>query len=192
MKSVTHPTFVRRALLAAALSFTGLALLAAARPAGQEEQGGDTLEKLLYPKTIVVVRHAEKAAEPKDDPNLSEAGAERAQRLSGLFSKTGLTHAFATEYQRTQQTIAPLTVAAGVRVQIVPARSPEALLSALESLPRSSTAIVSGHSNTVPALLEKLTGGQTKLKLEDSEYDRLFIVTQWGPGRASRAIELRY
>jgi len=155
-------------------------------------QEPDALAKLAYPKTIVVVRHAEKAAEPKDDPNLSEAGAERAKRLAAMLGKSGVTHLFASEFQRTQQTLALLAVQSGVQVQIVSARQPEGLVSALDSLPRGSLAVVAGHSNTVPALLEKLTGGQFKTTLADTEYERLFIVTVWGPGKESRAIELRY
>lgn len=185
-----HTLSRRAALAVAALSACALAV-AAARPSFQSEEP-DALRKLSFPRTIVLVRHAEKAAEPREDPNLSEAGAERAKRLSDMFAKSGVTHAFATEYQRTQQTLSLLSVASGVTVQVVPARAPDALLSALDSLPRNAVAVVAGHSNTVPQLVEKLTGGQTKVKLEDSEYDRIFVVTQWGPGRESRALELRY
>jgi broad specificity phosphatase PhoE len=179
----------RRALLALGVCAVG-AWTASAMLAQSEGAAPD--DKLLYPRTIVLVRHAEKALEPKDDPNVTEEGAARAKRLSDLLGKSGVTHVFASEYQRTQQTVAPLSVAAGVNVQIVAARQGDALLSALESLRRNSLAVVCGHSNTVPALLERLTGGQAKLRIEDSEYDRLFIVTQWGPGRDARAIELRY
>jgi phosphohistidine phosphatase SixA len=180
----------RAALAILTLGLSALVVAAALPQSGSEEP--DALRKLDFPRTIVLVRHAEKAAEPKEDPNLTEAGAARAKRLSELLAKSGVTHLFATEYQRTQQTVSLLSVACGVQVQVVPARSPDALLSALDSLPRGSLAVVAGHSNTVPALVEKLTGGQSKLKLEDTEYDRFFVVTQWGPGRESRLLELRY
>lgn len=179
----------RRALLAGAVCVFGAWLSVAARPQAESK---DALTALKYPRTIVLVRHGEKTLEPKEDPNLTEAGAERAARLSSLFAKSGVTHVFASEFQRTQQTVAVLAVTSGVNVDIVSARQPDALLSSLDSLPRHSFAVVAGHSNTVPALLERLTGGQTKVKIEESEYDRLFIVTQWGPGKDSRAIELRY
>lgn len=181
----------RRAALAIfTLCLSALFVAASLPQSGAEE--ADALRKLDFPRTIVLVRHAEKAAEPKEDPNLTEAGAARAKRLSEMLQKSGVTHIFATEYQRTQQTVSLLSVASGVNVQVVPARSPDTLLSALDSLPRGSVAVVAGHSNTVPALVEKLTGGQSKLKLEDAEYDRFFVVTQWGPGRDARLFELRY
>lgn len=181
-------SFTRRALgvsLAAAALCT--LLVSAAR-----QDGDDALTRLAYPKTIVLVRHAEKAAEPREDPIISEKGAERAQRLAALLGHGGVTHLFASEFQRTQQTLAPLAVVAGVQPQIVSARDPAALESALASLPRGSVAVVAGHSNTVPALLEKLTGGAARITLAESEYERVFVVTQWGPGKSACALELRY
>lgn len=180
----------RGALAAVSLALCALLVGAIAPQSGTEEP--DALRKLSFPRTIVLVRHAEKAAEPKEDPSLTEEGAARAKRLCDMLGKSGVTHVFSSEYQRTQQTVALLSVAAGVNVQVVPARAPDALLSALDSLPRGAVAVVAGHSNTVPVLVEKLTGGQSKLKIEDSEYDRVFVVTQWGPGRDARLLELRY
>lgn len=180
----------RGALGLAVLSACALAVAAIGPRAPQDDSGA--LKALSYPRTIVLVRHAEKDVEPKDDPNLSEAGAARAKRLSDMLAKSGVTHAFATEYQRTQQTLSLLSVASGVNVQVVPARSADTLLSALESLPKNAIAVVAGHSNTVPMLVDKLSGGQTKVKIDESEYDRLFVVTQWGPGKEARVVELRY
>src|SRR5687767_15631280 len=88
---------------------------------------------LFYPRTIVVVRHAEKGDDDPTDPSLSEAGVLRALELSRLLGSAGVTNLFASEFQRTQQTLAPLGKVAGVDVQVVPARDPKALLSALEN-----------------------------------------------------------
>ncbi len=176
------------------VAFTAFGALAACALLGSALRQGpdDALSKLSYPRTIIVLRHAEKATEPAEDPFISEKGAERAHRLATLLGHSGVTHMFASEFQRTQQTLAPLSVVAGVQPQVVPAREPAALASALESLPRGAVAVVAGHSNTVPALLEKLTGGAAKIALTDSDYDRVFVVTQWGPGRSACALELRY
>jgi len=188
---VKHGRITRRGALAA-VSLALCALLAGALAPQSGEGEPDALRKLAFPRTIVLVRHAEKALEPKEDPNLTEEGAARAKRLADMLAKSGVTHVFASEFQRTQQTVSLLSVAAGVNAQLVSARAHDALLSALDSLPRGSVAVVAGHSNTLPLLIERLTGGQSKVKIEDSEYDRLFIVTQWGNGRDSRLLELRY
>ena len=78
-------------------------------------------------------------------------------------------------------------------------RDGRALLSALDSLPRGSVAVVSGHSNTVPALVAALAPGARvvrddpeSLKIDNATYDRLFVVTQWAPGKGASVLELRF
>lgn len=175
-----------------------LTTLVAWAPA-QERGSERPPDGLFYPRTIVLVRHAEKAADDPRDPTLSEAGQERAQRLADLFAASDVTHLYATEYKRTQQTLLPLARAAGHEVSIVPARDARALLSALDSVPRNAVAVVAGHSNTIPALVTELAKGSRtvqqapeSLKLDESTYERLFVVTQWGPGKASTLLELAY
>jgi phosphohistidine phosphatase SixA len=153
---------------------------------------------LFYPRTIVVVRHAEKGNDDPTDPSLSETGVLRALELAKLLGSAKVTHLFASEFQRTQQTLAPLSKAAGVDVQVVPARDPKALLSALENLPRNSLAVVAGHSNTVPALVAALAPAAPLVKdakalaLAEADYDRLYVITQWESGKGATALELRY
>lgn len=157
-----------------------------------KEQGGDLATKLAYPKVVVLVRHAERAEEPKGDPALSEDGVKRAERLAKMLGKSGVTHLIASEFQRTQQTLAPLALAANVRVQIAKASDAAAAQSAVETLPRGSLIVVAGHSNTIPLISKLLTGGNAEIKLEETEFDRIFIVTQWGPGKQSTLFEMRY
>jgi phosphohistidine phosphatase SixA len=154
--------------------------------------GSDLAVKLAFPKIVVLVRHAERSDEPKGDPVLNEVGVQRAERLAGLLKKSGVTHLIASEYQRTQQTLAPLALAANVRVQIAKAVDPNAAKSAIDSLPRGSLIVIAGHSNTIPALANLLTGGNAEIKMDETEFDRLLLVTEWGPGKQSTLLELRY
>ena len=155
---------------------------------------------LLYPRTIFVVRHAEKAVEPKQDPTLNELGRLRAIRLAALLRHSGVTKLFSSEFQRTQLTLAPLAEALELSIDEVQARDPNALLSALDNLPRNSVAVVAGHSNTVGGIVAALAPSSwlvsknpDALKLSEEDYDRLFVVTQWAPGeRGADVIELRY
>ncbi len=75
------------------------------------------------------------------------------------------------------------------------------MLATLRALPPGTVAVVAGHSNTVPALVEGLGGEIDGLVdtppygeiLGDDEYDRLFMVTlPAGKGTAVKAVELRY
>ena len=155
---------------------------------------------LLYPRTVIVVRHAEKAAEPAGDPPLDERGRARAERLAALLRHSGVTHLFSSEFQRTQETLRPLGSAVDANVTIVAARESRALLSALDSLPRHAVAVVAGHSNTVPEIVAALAPqsflvqrGRASLALTEADYDRVYCITQWGPAPAdANVLELRY
>jgi phosphohistidine phosphatase SixA len=192
---------LRVRLVALALPLLLLAIaapLAWTRASAQSKQVQALPEGLFYPRTIVVVRHAEKGNDDPTDPSLSEAGVLRALELAKLLGSAKVTHLFASEFQRTQQTLAPLGKATGVDVQVVPARDPKALLSALENLPRNSLAVVAGHSNTVPALVAALAPSAPLVKdakalaLTEADYDRLYVITQWESGKGATALELRY
>lgn len=145
-----------------------------------------------FPRTIVLVRHAERAAEPKEDPGLTAAGEERARRLAALLAASRVTHLFATEFARTQRTLQPLADLASLEVRQVRGTAPGELLRALAGLPRGAVAVVAGHSNTVPGLLAKLTAGAAVVTIGEDQHDRLFVITQWGEAASALALELRY
>lgn len=187
MRTALGRISTRRACLA-----FGVAACAWLAASWQDEPSREVLDKLSYPKTVIVLRHAEKAPEPKSDPVLSDEGLARAERLAKLLAKAGVTHLYATEFQRTQLTLAPLALASGAKVSLGKAADFKATHSAVASLPRDSVAVIAAHSNTVPALLELLTAGRAKITLTEGDYDRLFVVTQWGPDKQSTWLELRF
>lgn len=121
--------------------------------------------------TWYFVRHAEKAPE-KVDPQLSEAGQQRAQLLAAMLVKSGIEAIYATPYQRTQQTAKPLAKQLQLPVKTYPAGEPQQLLSQLV-LARQTSLIV-GHSNTIPALV-RLAGGQAE-DLTEQQYGDIFIL----------------
>lgn len=181
------------------LLLAGAVPLALSRTAtASEVQANELPQGLFYPRTIVVVRHAEKGDDDPTDPALSEQGVLRALELARMLGSAGVTHLYASEFRRTQQTLAPLSKAAEVDLQIVPARDPKALLSALKDLPRNSLAVVAGHSNTVPALVAALAPSAplvqdaAALALSEADYDRLYVITQWEAGKGAAVLGLRY
>ncbi len=135
--------------------------------------------------TVILVRHAEAGDDDPRNPHLSIAGQARAQELARVLQDVAITHLYASEYHRTQDTLAPLADRRGIRVQEHLAREPISLILALRSLPDSAVAIVAGHSNTVPDLVRRLGGNPSGLEehpqhgwlLPHDEYSRMFIVT---------------
>lgn len=154
------------------------------------------------PRTVILVRHAEKGADDPRDPALSELGRERAQDLARLLARSGARRLVVSEYRRTRETLEPLAATLGLELESVPARELEDLAKSLAATPPGETVVVAGHSNTVPALAERLgatlrdvTGGaQGGATLDEAEYDRLFVLTlpPAGSALAPAVLELAY
>ena len=143
--------------------------------------------------TVILVRHAEKAAEPKDDPPLTPVGEARAAALVEALRTAGVSAIYSTPWKRTQQTARPLAEKLGIPVTTfdAPAASQgygETYAAEVLGKNRGRVVLVVGHSNTVPSILRGL--GVTEVAaIADAEYDNLFIVTvpETGPVRVVRA-----
>lgn len=140
-------------------------------------------------QTIVLVRHAEKADSSKD-PDLSAEGRARASRLAAMLADAGVTHVFATQYVRTQQTVAPLATARGLTPTVMHSDDIEGLAGRLRALSGHSVALYAGHSGSVPKLLVALGHGEA-LEIDESDYTNFFVVTLEGQ-RPPRVVWLRF
>lgn len=138
---------------------------------------------------VVVVRHAEKATDDPRDPTLSAAGQARAQALARRLELAGLDAAYATQFRRTQLTAAPAAAKAGIEVTVRPANTANAatygpdLARDLRALPPGSTALVVGHSNTVPGIVEAISGRPAP-EMPETEFDRYTVVVLDADGQA--------
>jgi phosphohistidine phosphatase SixA len=135
-------------------------------------------------RTVILVRHAERSGGTSPEVGISEAGRCRAEVLAGMLADAGVRHIFTSEVGRTQQTAAPLAKRLNLAPEVVPAKDVDVLVAKLRSGPAGGVALVVGHSNTVPDIIERLGGGGVA-PIADSEYDRLFVVTLNGPGQAT-------
>lgn len=132
--------------------------------------------------TVIVVRHAEKSAEPAGDPVLTPAGAARAESLAVLLGGGRVTGIVTTQFQRARLTAAPLAARRGLTPVVVPASSPaDAHAAAVAAAARAAghagdTVVVVGHSNTVPAIVHAL-GGPALHDLCDRQYAAIFTIT---------------
>ena len=163
------------------------ALLAFATPGLTAEPTPEATARPAEPK-IFLVRHAEKVedAAKSKDPELSEAGRARAERLATLLKDAAITSVYVTDTKRTQQTAEPICRATNIKPQIVPAADTAALLAKLKQDP--GNVLVVAHSNTIPEIIKGL-GVAESLELPESEYDNLFIFTG---GASPQVIRIRY
>ena len=143
------------------------------------------------PTVVLLVRHAEKAAEPAQDPPLTEAGRARAEALVAIARDAGVTAIITTQYERTRSTAAPAAAAMRVTLAVVQAGPLAQHAKAVADEARKHvgrTVLVVGHSNTIPAIVGAL-GVPAPRDLCDSEYDALFVVVlgDAGPPRLVRS-----
>ncbi|HEX5683278.1 MAG TPA: histidine phosphatase family protein [Ideonella sp.] len=165
----------------AALAAAGVLLAAA--PAAAE------------PSLVVVVRHANKATEPANDPALSPAGQQRAAALAVALESANINSIITTPYRRTRETAMPLAQRLGIQLQVVAPRSgesPEVHVAEVAALVRkqSGQVLVVGHSNTVPALVQAL-GGPRLLELCETSFGQAFVVVA-PKAKDSTVLRLRY
>lgn len=138
------------------------------------------------PSTVIIVRHAERATAPANDPVLTPAGTARADALKAALADARVSAIITTHLQRTQLTAKPLADSLGLALTIVRAGSPlqahlDSVAAAVRRQPQGSTVLVVGHSNTVPGIIAAL-GGPRMPDLCDSQYSSLFVLDMSGAG----------
>lgn len=140
--------------------------------------------------TIIIVRHADRNSGMSADALLSPAGEERAKALAQVLKDAGIDRIYVTEVRRTQQTAEPIAARLHLTPIAIPQNDMDRLVSQLLGLGENETALVVGHANTVPAIVERLGAGPAPA-MADAEYDRLTVVVTSAGGKA-RAVTLRY
>ena len=135
-------------------------------------------EFAIKPIHIYFVRHAEKSDNDPRDPDLSEQGMERAERLKFLLADANINQVYATKYKRTKQTAKPLADAMGINIDIYETDLAEIKQKLLNV--KTGNILVVGHSNTTPKLVNKLLGDETYEKFDESVYHNLLMLTKVG------------
>jgi phosphohistidine phosphatase SixA len=134
-------------------------------------------------QSIYIVRHAEKLDSSKD-PELSEAGKARAQNLAKILRDGNVGAIFTSEYLRTIKTAAPMAEAANLKPTAT--NDSAKLIKMLKEDKTDKSALVVGHSNTVPEIL-KAFGSSQNVEIGEAEFDRLYILT---PGKSKPVVNL--
>jgi phosphohistidine phosphatase SixA len=165
--------------------------------------GANTLstEETFKATTVFLVRHAEKAAEPAQDPPLLETGNVRSQQLARILGKARIKAIYTSQFLRTKQTAEPLAKQSGVAIMTMPIRmdpsnprevSQQSIRELTERVyeAKGESVLIVGHSNTVPEVIRML-GGDIAPTIDEKEFDDLFIVTVYARGKA-KVTHLKY
>lgn len=133
--------------------------------------------------TYIIVRHAEKVDDSRD-PDLSEAGFARAEKLAMMLASMKPDVAYTTPFKRTRQTLEPTAKAFGLQLEEYDPRNAAPFVEGLKAM-RGKTVLIAGHSNTAPGIVNALLGEERFNDLEDHQYDRLWIVQRFASGEVS-------
>jgi 2,3-bisphosphoglycerate-dependent phosphoglycerate mutase len=126
-------------------------------------------------KTIVLVRHAEKADATSQDPELSAEGKQRAERLVKVAGKYKPGAFYTTNFKRTRETLAPLAAKRKKQVETYDPRNQQALVDSIMKSPFKRH-IVAGHSNSVPGLANLIAKKDVFKNLDESEYGVIWVI----------------
>jgi broad specificity phosphatase PhoE len=137
--------------------------------------------------TIIVVRHAEKES-GSSDPPLSAEGQARAELLARMF---GDVHApghldaiYVSQTARSRMTAAPVAARLGLTPIVAPAHDARSLARRVLHEHSGGRVLVVGHSDTVPEIVESLTGAKDVPPIGEAEYGTMYVVTAPRVGRA--------
>ena len=143
--------------------------------------------------SVIILRHAE-----KDSATglLTPEGGARAQELAEVLGDASVTAIFASDQQRTVDTVGPLAERLGLPVQRVPvtgdAGAYAAELAALvRAQPPGGVVCVCNHSNIIPLLVRALGAPDVPALDEKRDFDQLFLVTL-GDGPRASLVRARY
>ena len=151
--------------------------------------------------TVFLIRHAEKADAPREDPPLNELGKTRALLLARMLGGSGIKAVYTSQFLRTQQTGEPLAKQLGltalpISLKMKPSNPREVSEQSIAEITNKiyeragDTALVIGHSNTVPEVIRML-GGDVVPVIDEKKFDDLFIVTVYAKGKA-RVVQMKY
>jgi phosphohistidine phosphatase SixA len=151
--------------------------------------------------TVFLIRHAERADEPRQDPPLTEKGVARSEALARLLSTAGVKAIYTSQFARTKLTAEPLAKQLGVTATPISLKlnpsNPRAIAdeSTKETVDKimsqaGGSVLVVGHSNSIPDVI-KMLGGDVVPTIDEKKFDDLFVVTVYANGKA-KVIHLKY
>jgi phosphohistidine phosphatase SixA len=153
------------------------------------------------PKTVFLIRHAEKEDEPRQDPPLKKEGVARSQELARLLSGAGIKAIYTSQFTRTKQTAEPLAMKLGLTSTTISLKSnpsnprliaEESTADVVNKILQGSgeNVLLVGHSNSIPDVI-KMLGGDVVPTIDERKFDDLFVVTVYAKGKA-KVTQIKY
>ena len=123
--------------------------------------------------TFYVMRHLN-TPEGATDPDLTAEGQRNAQLLANWFGDNPPASIFVSSTKRAQQTAAPLAAKLGIEPRIYDPRDTRFLIS--EIMKEPPPVLIVGHSNTVPDIVEGLSGRRPEA-LTHEDFGDIWVIS---------------
>ena len=148
-----------------------------------------SIDKNPIETTYYFIRHAEKDRTDKTnrDPELTNAGHERARHWAKYFEAIDLDVVYSTNYKRTTSTAVQTAINKGLEVQLY---NPRTLNDSLfQAATKGKTVLVVGHSNTTPAFVNAVLGEEKYPAIDDTNNGNLYTLTITRSGEMESTLE---
>jgi broad specificity phosphatase PhoE len=123
--------------------------------------------------TFYVMRHLH-TPEGVQDPDLTTAGQRHAQLLADWFGEAPPATIFVSNTKRAQQTAAPLAARLGLMPRIYDPRDTRFLIT--EIMKEPPPVLIVGHSNTVPDIVQALSGRRSE-ELTHEDFGDIWVIS---------------
>lgn len=141
--------------------------------------------------TFILVRHAEKATDGTDDPDLLPEGVDRAARLTELLKETQIDGIYTTRFKRTRATVTPLAAKKKMDIKSYESFKAEEIENMLQTH-KGGTVLIAGHTNNIPWTANLLIGKESYKEYNETEYGIILIVSVAEFGKVAKVIRLNY
>jgi 2,3-bisphosphoglycerate-dependent phosphoglycerate mutase len=125
------------------------------------------------PTSVFLVRHADRL----ETDGLNTAGFVRADELARVLDEADVDAIYSSNFNRTQQTVAPLATALGISTTIYDHNDLPGLADLIRNNHKGQTVVIVGHSNTVGPTIGALGITNAPGDLPHDEFDHLYLVT---------------
>ncbi len=127
--------------------------------------------------TFYLIRHAEKDRSDSNNknPHLTDIGKARAQHWNNILKHVKFDAVYSTDYFRTRETALP--TANSNKLGITLYNPNELHIETFKKDNLGKHVLIVGHSNTTPALVNKIIGKNEYDDINDSNNGNLYIVT---------------
>ena len=133
--------------------------------------------------TFILIRHAEKdttvqgSTTMNANPPLSKQGLKRAKKLVKALKKYSVDEIYSTDFVRTKTSVEPLSVKTDIEVKTYNHKQLKEFANMLVAK-QNKTIVIAGHSNSTPALVNLIIKKETYPALDESIYNKIYIVKQ--------------